>query len=193
MIARLTKPQVDALKAAVSTDPTRPLLNNVCIRDGVAEATNGHALVQIRVDGHGGDEHTPVIFTRDALKLPTRKTDVLNVDTETGKVEVARKDGSRIQFERRAKPVTEADPYPYTDRVFPDFNGKDKITVGLRSSVLRTLVKIAEIRKLKGLDFGRVDLTFYADTETPERAILVEHRDDPQVRGVAMPLKAKEP
>jgi len=151
-LARIGAEDCKALKAAVSTKEIRPILNNVLLRDGIAEATNGRVLVRVPMVGPGGEEFAlpadckgnRFLLHRSALEHVKSGT-ALEVDMRTGEVWVVaaegQKDGYPIELPDAAI-ETEGVKYPNTDSVLPDVD-EDYRRLRLGAPVLKAMLAFA--------------------------------------------------
>jgi hypothetical protein len=151
-LARLGADDCKALKAAVSVDEDRPILNNVLLRDGIAEATNGRVLVRIPMVGPGGEEFAlpsdcagnRFLLHRSALEHVKGGT-ALEVDMRTGEVWVVaageQKDGYPIELPD-AEIETVGIAYPDTDKVLPMVDGGYR-TLRLGAPVIKAMLAFA--------------------------------------------------
>lgn len=96
VLGTITKLQAVALLNCASTEDTRPLLNYIRIKGGIAEATNGHILVRVPIV-EGGDEpveHPERFLHRDTLKAVRLAKDKLALNLTTGKAALISSAGS---------------------------------------------------------------------------------------------------
>lgn len=153
----------------VSKEESRPTLHGVLLRsDGVAIATNGHALAMYR-HAHNSTEDVLVVFPPEASKL-LRKADEIWLKGET--LEYPLVDG-RCLVERRE----DANLYPKIEAVLPKSKGTKLGALGINPNVLACFKENVK-------DSVAVKLTFYGET----KAIGVT-TSDPCFYGLVMPCR----
>lgn len=152
-LARIDHDAAKALKAAVSADENRPMLHNVMIRDRIAEATNGHVMVQVPLRDASGEEFAlPADCVGNRFLLPgaslvhVRPGTALEVDMRTGDCRVI----SASQEPREGYPIelppaaieTEGMRYPDIDKIVPVITDEHR-RVRLGAGVIRAMVAFA--------------------------------------------------
>lgn len=187
LVARLGSEDCAALRAAVSTMKERPILNHVCIHDGMAEATDGHVLVRVPLRDEQRQEvskaHARWMLHQSVLSLVRGKHGELEIDLRTGKVQVLGKGDCYPISAPGAVTEAEVGAYPATDKVMP--NGEGGRRMMLSAAVLRRLAAIAG----KGGKLEFVVPAVRAGENHVSTGIRIEQHGDMPRSGVAMPMR----
>lgn len=195
-IARLNADACKALKAACSSDETRPTLNNVLVREGFAEATNGHVLIRIPLTDAAGDEFSFPLELRDRRWLIHRAVlghvkpgHSLEVDIDSGECWVVGKEGEEgypIELPR-AELELEGNKFPNTDPIVPRKTDAHR-EVRLGAAILKAMVAFAG----SGKDAGSLHLLVPEHSEGHDhvtRALAFSRPGEPTRSGVVMPMR----
>lgn len=150
-VARLDFEDVRALKAAVSSDEASPILNHVLLREGFAEATNGHVLCRVPLKDDTGEPFSLPLEVRENRWLVHRAAlghvrpgHFLEIDMATGECSVVGKEGEEgypIELPD-AEVEIEGRRFPATDALLPR-PGEEYRTLQLGHAILKALTEFA--------------------------------------------------
>lgn len=195
-VARLNADACKALKAACSTDENRPTLNNVLIREGFAEATNGHVLVRVPLTDAAGDEFSFPLEMRGrrwlvhrALLGHVKPGHSLEIDIDSGDCWVVGKEGEEgypIELPR-AELELEGSKFPNTDMIVPK-KGPEHREVRLGAPVLKAMLAFAG----SGKDAGTLHLLIPEHSEGHDhvtRGLAFSRPGETTRSGVVMPMR----
>lgn len=195
-IARLGADACKALKAACSSDETRPTLNNVLIREGFAEATNGHVLIRIPLTDAAGDEFSFPLELRErrwlihrAVLGHVKASHSLEVDIGTGECWVVGKDGEEgypIELPK-AELELEGNKFPNTDAIVPKKSDTHR-EVRIGAPVLKAMLAFAG----SGKDAGSLHLLVPEHSDGHDhvtRALAFSRPGETTRSGVIMPMR----
>jgi hypothetical protein len=160
------------LEKAVSTDTTRPTLQNIHVTRRHAFVTNGHILAIVPVSSDPDD--TPGWLTPDAMKLGRK------LGRHTGDVTI-HLDGKQVLADGTELPrPDEGNPPKLFPILRPAIQEKKKFVIGLNVKELKDLCD--------ALGAEKVELSFHH----PEKAVLVRPIDAiPGELGIIMPVRLR--
>lgn len=195
-LARFDFDAAKALRAACSTDESRPILHNVLVRDTMAEATNGHTLVRVPLLDPNGEEFAmPDDCQGNRWLLPgaalahVKSGTFLEIDMRSGECWVVaseEKEGYPIELPQ-AQVEVEGLKYPDTDAVIPKTNGEYR-RLWLGAPVIKAMVAFAGT----GKEAGSLFLLVPPEQESEEgvaTAIPFERRGARPRSGLVMPMR----
>lgn len=170
----LTKEQ-QAVAQCASTDDARPVLTNVCLRDGELISADGFILARTKVEGEFTTGQDTLIPGKDILRAKQGRTPVRISGNGNGKVEICDKDGIVLSEMQPGSFPNIKQLYPTTEPVFAIRMGK---------------VVLAKMLKMMVGDSDCVDFTFYGDKMPIAYSIFNQYhsKEDAPISGIAMPV-----
>ena len=170
----LTKEQ-EAIAHSAAKDSMRPVLANVCLRNGELIAADGFILAKTKVSGEFTTENDTLIPSRDILRAKQGKNPLRISGNGDNKVEICDKDGVIL---------SEMQPgnFPKVDNLYP--TEQSVFAIRISKEVLSTMLKM-----MVG-NSDCIDFTFYSDKSAIAYKIFNRYHDkeDATISGIAMPM-----
>lgn len=171
-----------AMVNAVTTEPTKPMLHNICLRDGKLAAADGYMLIVREANILEGKQDGEILLPASILKtiktLPKRQAELTYDD---GSLSVSYKDekGEPIKYDPSLhfKPHIESKVYPKYPQLFPKETAK-KAHIAINIRLLKKLVSCLPDNGV--LRMGIIDETSPLEFECGSL--------DRPIRGMLMPM-----
>jgi len=167
-----------AVAYCASKDDARPILTNVCIRDGEMIAADGFIMARTKVEGEFTTDHDTLIPAQSILQAKNGKTPI-NVKQEGERIELSGSNPNIIAT------TVGTGSFPKVDSLYPQ--DEPKLTIGMSKEVLSKIVKMMT----DGGDMVR--FTFYDDSSPIVYNIGNRYGNstDYMINGLAMPCAIK--
>lgn len=171
----LTKEQ-QAVAQCVAREETRPVLTNVCLRDGELISADGFILARTKVEGEFTTGQDTLILGKDILRAKQGKTPLRISGNGNGKVEICSRDGIIVSEMQTGN-------FPRIDQLYP--TEQPVFAIRMSKEVLTKILKM-----MVG-DSDCVDFTFYTDKSPIAYSIFNRNHSikDAPVSGIAMPVQ----